>query len=153
MKSISKLFINKLSAVIIIAVVAGLVSINAFAHTNDYMGFGGFQPFGGFGYGYGYGFGGYGMDFGYSFAGFGGFGGYGMDFGGHFSGHHSDVHFAGDFNGFGHGFTAQTAVHASNRKIVPLPPTASVVNTSITYDENGELHVRPFDDEDLFVED
>ena len=77
----------------------------------------------------------------------------GMDFGGHFGGHHSDVHFAGDFGGFGHGFTVQTAVHASNRKIVPLPPTASVVNTSITYDENGELHVRPFDDEDLFVED
>ena len=153
MKSISKLFINKLSAVIIIAAVAGLVSINTFAHTNEYMGFGGFQPFGGFGYGYGgYGFGGYGMDFGYTFAGFGGFG-HGMDFGGHFGGHHSDVHFAGNFSGFGHGFTAQNVVHASNRKIVPLPPTASAVNTSITYDESGELHVRPFDDEDLFVED
>ena len=36
--------------------------------------------------------------------------------------------------------------------IVPIPATASV-NTSITYDENGEIHVRPFDDEDLFVED
>ena len=148
MKSISNLFINKLSAVIIIAAVIGLVSINASAHTNDYMGFGGFQPFGGFGYGFGR----FGMDFGYSFAGFGGFDP-GMDFGGYFSGHHSDVHFAGDFGGFGHGFTAQNVAHASNRKIVPLPPTASVVNTSITYDEYGELHVRPFDDEDLFVED
>ena len=149
MKSISNLFLNKLSAVIIIAAVAGLVSINAFAHNYEPMGFGGFQPFGGFGYGYG--FGGYGMDFGYSFAGFG----HGMDFGGfhHFGGHHSDVHFAGDFGGFGHGFTVQNTVHASSRKIVPLPPTASAVNTSISYDENGELHVRPFDDEDLFVED
>ncbi len=152
MKSISKLFINKLSAVIIIAAIAGLVSINAFAHTGDYMGFGGFQPFGGFGYGYGFGGFGHGMDFGYSFAGFGGFGP-GMDFGEHFGGHHFDAHFAGDFGGFGHGFTAQNVVHASNRKIVPLPPTASAVNTSISYDESGELHVRPFDDEDLFVED
>ncbi len=143
MKSISNLFINKLSAVIIVAAVAGLVSINAFAHTNDHMGFGGFQPFGGFGYGYGFGC--YGMDFGYTFAGFGGFQPLG--------GHHFDAHFAGDFNGFGYGFTAQNVVHASNRKIVPLPPTASAVNTSISFDENGELHVRPFDDEDLFVED
>ena len=148
MKSSSNLFLNKLSAVVIIAAVAGLVSINAFAHTNDYMGFGGFQPFGGFGYG----FGGYGMDFGYSFAGFGGFGP-GMTFGGHFGAPHFDGHFANDFGGFGHGFTAQNVFHASSRKIVPLPPTASAVNTSITYDENGELHVRPFDDEDLFVED
>ncbi len=149
MKSISHLFFNKFSALVLIAAIAGLVSINAYAHTNDHMGFGGFHPYGGFGFGYG--FGGYGMDFGYTFAGFGGFGGFGhgMEYGSGFGGHH----FAGDFNGFGHGFTAQNPVHSSNRKIVPLPPTASAVNTSITYDESGELHVRPFDDEDLFVED
>ena len=149
MKTISNLFINKLSAVIIIAAVAGLISVNAFAHNYEPMGFGGF----GYGFsGFGYGFGGYGMDFGYSFAGFGGFGP-GMTFGGHFGAPHFDGHFANDFSGFGHGITAQNALHASSRKIVPLPPTASAVNTSITYDENGELHVRPFDDEDLFVED
>ena len=139
MKNISKHYINKFHALCIVAAVAALVSINAYAHTNDYMGFGGFSPFGGFGYG----FGGYGMaDFG---GGFGyGFAGYGMDFGDH----HFDGHFAGDFSGYGHGFTVQ---HAFNRKIVPIPATASV-NTSITYDENGEIHVRPFDDEDLFTE-
>ena len=123
MKNISKHYINKFHALCIVAAVAALVSINAYAHTNDYMGFGGFSPFGGFGYG---------------------FAGYGMDFGGH----HFDGHFAGDFSGYGHGFTVQ---HAFNRKIVPIPATASV-NTSITYDENGEIHVRPFDDEDLFTE-
>lgn len=148
MKTTSTSFAHKFSVLFVIAVIAGLLSVNAYASPNDPMGFGGFQPFGGFGYG----FGGYGMDFGFGH-GFGGFG-YGMTaFGGHFGGHHFDGHFAGDFSGFGHGFTAQNPVHASNRKIVPLPPTASAVNSSITYDEAGEIHVRPFDDEDLFVED
>ena len=145
MKTSSTSFAHKFSVLFVLAAIAGLVSFNAYGYTNDFMGFGGFQPFGGFGYG----FGGYGMDFGYTFGGFG----YGMNYGGHFGGHHFDGHFAGDFSGFGHGFTAQNPVHASNRKIVPLPPTASAVNTSITYDESGEIHVRPFDDEDLFVED
>ena len=160
MKTIFNLHISKFYTLFIIAAVAALVSFNAYAHTNDYMGFGGFSPFGGYGYGFGGygmdfggfnhfgGFGGYGMDFGGAFAGFG----HGMDFGGHFGGHHFDAHFAGDFGGFGHGFTAQNAVaHVSSRKIVPIPATASV-NTSISYDENGEIHVRPFDDEDLFTE-
>ena len=147
MKTHSNLFVNKAGVLFILVAIAGLISLNAYAYTNDPMGFGGFHPFGGFGYG----FGGYGMDFGYGFAGFGH--GYGMAFGGYFGDHHFDGHFAGDFSGFGHGFTAQNAAHASSRKIVPLPPTASAVNTSITYDESGEIHVRPFDDEDLFVED
>ena len=145
MKTSSTSFAHKFSVLFVLAAIAGLVSFNAYGHTNDFMGFGGFQPFGGFGYG----FGGYGMDFGYTFAGFG----HGMTYGGHFGEHHFDGHFAGKFSGFGHDFTAQNPVHASNRKIVPLPPTASAVNTSITYDESGEIHVRPFDDEDLFVED
>ncbi|MBQ7730885.1 MAG: hypothetical protein IJT68_03490 [Lentisphaeria bacterium] len=153
MKSISNLFVNKLSALFLIAAIAGMVSVNAYAHTDDYMGFGGFHHFNGFGYGFG-GFHHF-NGFGYGFGGFGGFGGFapGMEFGYGFGGHHFDAYSAVDFNGFGYGFTAQNPVHASNRKIVPLPPTASTVNTSITYDESGELHVRPFDDEDLFVED
>ena len=53
---------------------------------------------------------------------------------------------------FNHSFTAHTAVPNSIRKIVPIPATASA-NTSISYDEDGNIHVRPFDDEDLFVED
>ena len=128
---------KKISALFVLIAIAGLVSINAYAHHNDFYGFGGFSPFG-----YGYGFGGYSM------VGFGGFGGYGMTPG--FGGFGMDF---ASFDGFGHAFTAHTAVPNSIRKIVPIPASASAVNTSITYDENGEIHVRPFDDEDLFVED
>ena len=124
---------KKIAALFILVAIAGLVSINAYAHTFDHYGFGGFGPFG---YGYGFGGFGYGMTPGFGYgAGFGGFG-YG---------------FAG-FDGFDHGFTAHAAVPNSIRKIVPIPATASATD-SITYDENGEIHVRPFDDEDLFVED
>ena len=133
---------KKIATLFILVAIAGLVSINAYAHTFDHHGFGGFGPFG---YGYGFGGFGYGMDFGgfgYSFAGFN----HGMDFGGFGYG------FAG-FDGFDHAFTAHTAVPNSVRKIVPIPATASATGSSITYDENGEIHVRPFDDEDLFVED
>ena len=125
---------KKIASLFILIAIAGLVSINAHAHSFDHYGFGGFGPFG-----YGYGFGG----FGYSMTpGFG----YGMDFGGF------GYSFAG-FGGFDHGFTVHAAVPNSVRKIVPIPATASATNSSITYDENGEIHVRPFDDEDLFVED
>lgn len=132
---------KKTASLFIITAIAGLVSINAFAHNFDHYGFGGFGPFG---YSYGFGGFGYGMDFG----GFGGFAGFnhGMDFGG------LGYSFAG-FDGFNHGFTAHTAVPNSVRKIVPIPATATATGSSITYDEDGELHVRPFDDEDLFVED
>ena len=124
---------KKIAALFILVAIAGLVSINAYAHNFDHYGFGGFGPFG---YGYGFGGFGYGMTPGFGYgAGFGGFG-YG---------------FAG-FDGFYHGFTAHAAVPNSIRKIVPIPATASATD-SITYDENGEIHVRPFDDEDLFVED
>ena len=128
---------KKIATLFILVAIAGLVSINAYAHTFDHYGFG---PFG---YGYGFSGFGYGMDFG----GFGGFGGFnhGMDFGGF------GYSFAG-YDGFSHGFTAHAAVPNSIRKIVPIPATASATD-SITYDENGEIHVRPFDDEDLFVED
>ena len=120
---------KKIATLFILIAIAGLVSINAYAHSFDHYGFGGFGPFG---YGYGFGGFGYGMDF-------GGFGGFGYSFAG--------------FDGFNHGFTAHTAVPNSIRKIVPIPATASATNTSITYDEDGNVHVRPFDDEDLFVED
>ena len=138
---------KKIAALFILFAIAGLVSINASAHTFDHYGFGGFGPFG---YGYGFGGFGYGMDFGgfnygVTFASFDGFN-HGMDFGGF------GYSFAG-FDGFNRGFTAHSAVPNSVRKIVPIPATASATNDSITYDENGEIHVRPFDDEDLFVED
>ena len=127
---------KKLASLFILIAIAGLVSVNAYAHSFDY-GFGGFNTFG-------YGFGGFGYGMTPSFAMAPGFG-YGMDFGGF------GYSFAG-FDGFNHGFTAHTAVPNSIRKIVPIPATASV-NTSISYDEDGNIHVRPFDDEDLFVED
>lgn len=127
---------KKLASLFILIAIAGLVSVNAYAHTFDY-GFGGFNSFG-------YGFGGFGYGMTPSFAMAPGFG-YGMDFGGF------GYSFAG-FDGFNHGFTAHTAVPNSIRKIVPIPATASA-NTSISYDEDGNIHVRPFDDEDLFVED
>ena len=133
---------KKIASLFILIAIAGLVSINAYANTFDHHGFGGFGPFG---YGYGFGGFGYAMDFGgfgYTFAGFN----HCMDFNGF------GYTFAG-FNGFDHGFTAHTAVPNSVRKIVPIPATASATGSSITFDENGEIHVRPFDDEDLFVED
>ena len=129
---------KKIASLFILIAIAGLVSISAYAHHNEFYGFGGFSPFG---YGYRFGGFGYGMDFG-SFGGFH----HGMDFGGF------GYSFA-SFDGFNHGFTAHTAVPNSIRKIVPIPATASATNTSITYDEDGNIHVRPFDDEDLFVED
>ena len=128
---------KKITSLFILVAIAGLVSINAYAHTFDHYGFGGFNNFG-------YGFGGFGYGMTPGFGMVPGFG-YGMDFGGF------GYSFAG-FAGFNHGFTAHTAVPNSIRKIVPIPATASA-NTSISYDENGNIQVRPFDDEDLFVED
>lgn len=127
---------KKIASLFILIAIAGLVSVSAYAHTFDY-GFGGFNSFG-------YGFGGFGYGMTPSFTVAPGFG-YGMDFGGFGYG------FVG-FDGFNHSFTAHTAVPNSIRKIVPIPATASA-NTSISYDEDGNIHVRPFDDEDLFVED
>ena len=141
---------KKIASLFILIAIVGLVSINADAHSFEHFGFGGFGPFG---YGYGFGGFGYGMDY----AAFGGFG-HEMDFGGFASFNHG-MDFGGfgysfaSFDGFNHGFTAHTAVPNSIRKIVPIPATASATNTSITYDEDGNIHVRPFDDEDLFVED
>ena len=123
---------KKILVLFALIAIAGLSSINAHAHHNDFYGFGGFSPFG-----YGYGFGGYGYSMAPAFTVAPGFG-YGVTF--------------ASFNGFDYGFTAHTAVPNSIRKIVPIPATASA-NTSISYDADGNIHVRPFDDEDLFVED
>ena len=132
---------KKIGALFILTAIAGLVSLNAYARHNDFHGFG---PFG-YGYGFGYGFGSFGheMDFG-GFNRFGGFG-HGMEFVGGF----------GSFGGFGHGmeFTARGADRDQSSQIVPIPAVASATGSSISYDENGEIRVRPFDDEDLFVED
>ena len=122
---------KKILVLFALIAIAGLASISAYAHHNDFYGFG-FSPFG-----YGYGFGGYGYSMAPAFNMTPGFN-YGMTFAG--------------FNGFNYGFTAHTAVPNSVRKIVPIPATASA-NTSISYDADGNIHVRPFDDEDLFVED
>jgi len=123
---------KKILVLFALIAITGLASINAYAHHNDFYGFGGFSPFG-----YGYGFGGYGYSMVPAFNMTPGFN-YGMTFAG--------------FDGFNYGFTAHTAVPNSIRKIVPIPATASA-NTSISYDADGNIHVRPFDDEDLFVED
>ena len=123
---------KKILVLFALIAITGLASINAHAHHNDFYGFGGFSPFG-----YGYGFGGYGYSMVPAFNMTPGFN-YGMTFAG--------------FDGFNYGFTAHTAVPNSVRKIVPIPATASA-NTSISYDADGNIHVRPFDDEDLFVED
>ena len=115
---------KKLSTLFLLTTIAGLVSLHAYADSHARNGFG-MGNFGGFSH-------------------FGGFG-HGMDFAGGF----------GNFGGFGHDmeFTAFGAAQNLNRQIVPIPATASATSSSITYDENGEIHVRPFDDEDLFVED
>lgn len=123
---------KKILVLFALIAITGLASINAYAYHNDFYGFGGFSPFG-----YGYGFGGYGYSMVPAFNMTPGFN-YGMTFAG--------------FDGFNYGFTAHTAVPNSIRKIVPIPATASA-NTSISYDADGNIHVRPFDDEDLFVED
>ena len=139
---------KKLSALFIFAAIAGFLSFSAFAGTHDHFGFGygmdfgGFNRFGGFGYG---------MDFGHSFGSFG----YGMDFGHNFGGFGYGMDFGHNFGGFGHGmdFTVRDADYDLSRVIVPIPPTASASASSIIYDESGEIRIRPFDDEDLFVED
>ena len=133
---------KKISTLFILTAIAGLLSINAYADTHAPAGFGmsdfgGFSRIGGFN----------------RFGGFGGFG-YGMDFAGGFGGFGHGMDFAGGFGGFGHGmdFTVRTAF-TPDPTIGPLPPRASAGAGSITYYENGEIRVRPFDDEDLFVED
>lgn len=141
---------KKLNALILLAALAGIISFHAYANTPAPVGFG----MGDFGFNYGFGGFNYGFGSNMVYAGFnrgmdfGGFGyGFGMDFGGFGHG------FGMDFGGFGSGFTVHHADHALNRKIVPLPADMSVTTASVILDESGEIRIRPFDDEDLFVED
>ena len=146
---------KKLSLLILVLAIAGTVSLTAYAHTPAGFGmgdFGGFGHFGGFGYnygGFGYSYAGFGMDYGAGFGGFGsgmtpGMGNYGFSFG-MMPGSPMDAFSSVDFS--------RIARQAASRKIVPIPPTASVSTSSIILDESGEIRIRPFDDEDLFVED
>ena len=117
---------KKLNSIILLAAIISLASFTAFAGT-------------GYDFAYGFHFSpGY-MD------GFGGFGGFGGGFGGITAMNY------GGFDGFG-GFGVPVVNHASSRKIVPIPAVATAT-ASVTIDDDGEIHVRPFDDEDLFVED
>lgn len=149
---------KKINTLILLIATIGMISLTSYASSS-------FEPMPGFGFYYGAGFGsGFGGGFGMVPVGFGGmdfgpfsyvgsFGGFGAGFGGGaafgagmFSGNHLDGFgsFAGmDFNSGKHSYT---------RKIVPIPPVASAAS-SITYDDSGEIHIRPFDDEDLFAED
>ena len=155
---------KKLNSIILLAAIIGLASFTAFAGTGYDFAYGfHFSPgymdgFGGFGGGFGsfggitaMNYGGFGADYGHHHhytafgggfgGGFGSFGGItAMNYGG-FDG----------FGGFG-GFNVPVANHVSSRKIVPIPAVATAT-ASVTIDDDGEIHVRPFDDEDLFVED
>ena len=142
---------KKICSLFLLTAIAGMISFHAYAHSYTPVGFGmdeftAFNHFGGFGYSF--------SGFGYNS--FGGFGGGSMAFGNRFGynsfggfGHNS----FGGFDGLNMGFTPYNAKHAASRKIVPMPATASATTASISYDENGEIRIRPFDDEDLFVED
>ena len=147
---------KKINALILLAAVIGMVSLTAYANTSFEPAYGfhfhhgaGFGNFGGFGNGFAV------MDFGpfSRFGSFGGFGNFGggmtpaMSFApGMFPVGHMDA-----FAGFGD-MDFEGGYHSPVNKIVPIPAVASAA-TSITFDESGEIHVRPFDDEDLFVED
>lgn len=144
---------KKINALILLIATIGIASLTSFASTS-------YEPVHGFHFYYGSGFGSFGGGMGMGSVGFG------MDFGpfNHFAS------FGGGFGGFGSGFGpgmlpvswdafggfGNTAFdgrkHSSGHKIVPIPATASATS-SITFDESGEIHIRPFDDEDLFVED
>ena len=144
---------KKINTLILLIAVIGMISLTGYASTN-------YEPAYGFHFHHG--------------ASFGGFGGFGNDFGGMEFGPFS--HF-GPFGGFGGGMTPgmgfapamfpagymdafgyfghmdfDGSKYNTVHKIVPIPAVASAT-TSITFDESGEIHVRPFDDEDLFVED
>ena len=138
---------KKITTFILTIAMAGLLACTGYAatgfdfapgfHFNYGAGFGGFAtgmtatPFGGGGAEFG--------PFGY-FNTFGGFGGAMM----------TAAPFG--FGGFG---GMEFAPHARRpvNKIVPISPAETLAAAPIAFDESGELVVRPFDDEDLFVED
>ena len=156
---------KRIHSLFLLIAAIGLISFTGYASSN-------FDMIPGFNYYYGGAFGGFGggmgmapvsfvsMDFG-AFNHFNGFGGgFGSGFGGGFGGMTLGMGYGPGmfpgymdaFEGFGMDFGRQNVRAGSGHKIVPIPAVASAT-TSITFDESGEIHVRPFDDEDLFVED
>ena len=138
---------KKITTLILTIATAGLLACTGYAAT-------GFDFAPGFYFNYGAGFGGFtaGMTaapFGFGGAEFGPFG-YLNTFGG-FGGPMMTVAPFG-MGGFG---GMEFAPHAARpiNKIVPISPDAALAAAPIEFDESGELVVRPFDDEDLFVED
>lgn len=147
---------KKINALVILIAAIGMISLTGFAST-------GFEPMPAFYPYYGTGFGGFGgmppvsfasLDYGAfnRFNAFGGFGGmtFGMGFGpGMGFGGYMDA-FEG-FGGMEHGHRHVTA--STGHRIVPIPADDTLTASAVTFDEAGEIRVRPFDDEDLFVED
>jgi len=157
---------KKINALIFLIATLGVASFTGYAGTNYE-----FAP--GLGFHYGAGFGSFGnrmgmipasyasVDFGpfSHFSSFGGGFGYYGGFGSGMTtamtgfGPGAFVYMDG-FGGFGGADFGNRAMdHNTRHKIVPIPPFASATSGSISFDESGEILVRPFDDEDLFVED
>ena len=138
---------KKITTLILTIATAGLLSFTGYAAT-------GFDFAPGFHFNYGAGFGGFGgatmtvAPFGFGGAEFGPFG-YFNTFGG-FAGTMTAAPFG--FGGFG-GLEFAPHAHMPVNKIVPISPAETLAAAPIAFDESGELVVRPFDDEDLFVED
>ena len=137
---------KKITKLILTIATAGLLACTGYAAT-------GFDFAPGFYFNYGAGFGGFttGMTaapFTFGAAEFGPFG-YFNTFGG-FGGTMTAAPFG--FGGFG-GMEFAPHAHQPVNKIVPISPAETLAAAPIAFDESGELVVRPFDDEDLFVED
>ena len=150
---------KKINALILLVATIGMISLTGFAST-------GFDPMPGFHPYYSTGFNGFGgfggmppvsfasLDYGAfnRFGGFGGFGGmsFGMGFGpGMGFGGYLDA-----FEGFGGmEFSHRHVTANSGHRIVPIPADTTLTASAVTFDDAGEILVRPFDDEDLFVED
>ena len=137
---------KKITTIILTIATAGLLACTGYAAT-------GFDFAPGFHFNYGAGFSGFAtalnaVPFGFGGTEFGPFG-YFNTFGG-FAGTMTAAPFG--FGGFGGMDFALHAVMPVN-KIVPISPADALAAAPISFDESGELVVRPFDDEDLFVED
>ena len=138
---------KKITKLILTIATTGLLACTGYAAT-------GFDFAPGFHFNYGAGFSGFatGMTatpFGFGGAEFGPFG-YFNTFGGFGGAMMTAAPFG--FGGFG-GMEFAPHAHRPVNKIVPISPAETLAAAPIAFDESGELVVRPFDDEDLFVED
>ena len=137
---------KKITKLILTIATTGLLACTGYAAT-------GFDFAPGFYFNYGAGFGGFaaGMTaapFGFGGTEFGPFGYFNML--GGFGGTMTAAPLG--FGGFG-GMEFAPHAHMPVNKIVPISPAETLAAAPIAFDESGELVVRPFDDEDLFVED